>query len=75
MNAWSLARFQELRVSLKERGLLEAFLPELRRVVSPGGELSLFEAIDQSDPGQWREAVARVTDDGQRALPGEAAHE
>ena len=57
MGPWLLSRFDELRRELAAAGTTKQFCEELRALVSPSGELSLYEAIDASNPEQWREAL------------------
>lgn len=68
MNAWLLEKFNDLRRDLGERGLLRDFFPVLGDVVSPGGELTLYEAIDSSTPEDWREALRRLEERAQAQL-------
>ena len=76
MNDWALARFSELRVELSRRGLHREYWPALRRLVSPDLSLTLYETIDRSNPGQWREALASVTARAEQpGLIREAANE
>jgi len=68
VNDWTLARFNELRDDLLARGLFLKFCACLRRLVSPGGDLTLFEVLDTSTAEQWREAVALAEGGGAAQL-------
>lgn len=68
MNAWTLENFNDLRRDLDARGLLRDFLAVLPDVVSPDGELTLFEAVDLSTPEHWREAQRLLEERADRQL-------
>lgn len=75
MNAWALKEFDELHRELAERGLMRDFCVLLADVVSPGGALTLYEAIDASRPEDWRAALRLLGERGvyQLDLLGAAA--